>query len=569
MAKAKFSLGSILSLFKSFLDSMSSPISGFDMTDVKVNEKGDVFSSVFSFKSDSKITDISGEPIDYTVLLQALNGKKVLQPLFDNIAKLPDNSVSSGDKAALCAVLGVDFGPGVGDLMEDSDSGASDQNEPVETSTLTPITADDTTDQNFADQQNTPAFQPTKGVGLLGFDFANGDMNQSLGKFAGYDWSWGKIANSYLVYGLECETPGAAFGSIENVKLDRCSDLIAEYLTKTGKLVSTEEIKVDPMTLAKPILMNMQTALIKYFSKVADKITAGDANKKAELADQETEEEQAEKQAQAEKDKMVEVYDYRDDPDGKLVDTVDKTTPEGIAKLQGYAAQGLSGKSGPLGQSDASGNFIPASKHIDVTLKKIIATSEIKLTAINANYNPSEVLDDLEEILDQDDFIDVLTEDPQTFAIDVDEDGFDIEPCDECMSADPCATLCEVFKAGIRAYRNFYIIHWMSSGNDMMKLHLLAEEMYGQIIQEIDTVGELLVEKQGTVPQLDFPCDYVPVQDYDFQTGLTEIKPLIQMYIDCIDLAYLNQDSYVQSQMDEWLAYWNKQLNYFVERQEI
>ena len=103
----------------------------------------------------------------------------------------------------------------------------------------------------------------------------------------------------------------------------------------------------------------------------------------------------------------------------------------------------------------------------------------------------------------------------------------------------------------------------------MMKLHLLAEEMYGQIIQEIDTIGELLVEKQGTVPQLDFPCDYVPVQDYDFQTGLAEIKPLIQMYIDCIDLAYCNQDSYVQSQMDEWLAYWNKQLNYFVERQEI
>lgn len=567
MAKSKFSLGSILSLFKSFLDSMSSPISGFDMTDVKVNEKGDVFSSVFSFKSDSKITDISGEPIDYTVLLQALNGKKVLQPLFDNIAKLPDNSVSSGDKAALCAVLGVDFGPGVGDLMEDSGSGASDQNEPVETSTLTPITADDTTDQSSADQQNTPAFQPTKGVGLLGFDFANGDMDQSLGKFAGYDWSWGKIANSYLIYGLECETPGAAFGSIENVKLNRCSDLVAEYLTKTGKLVSTEEVKVDPMTLAKPILMNMQTALIKYFSKVADKITAGDANKKAELADQETEEEKSTREKAeadaAQKEKMIDVYMYDENHQLENVGTFDTTTQEGISQYNALVGKG--------GYFDANGNNLTllSSKHIDLTLKKITATSEIKLTAVTANYNPSEVLDDLEEILDQDDFIDVLTEDPQTFAIDVDDDGFDIEPCDECMSADPCATLCEVFKAGIRAYRNFYIIHWMSSGNDMMKLHLLAEEMYGELIQEIDIIGELLVEKQGTVPQLDFPCDYVPVQDYDFQTGLTEIKPLIQMYIDCIDLAYLNQDSYVQSQMDEWLAYWNKQLNYFVERQEI
>ena len=101
-----------------------------------------------------------------------------------------------------------------------------------------------------------------------------------------------------------------------------------------------------------------------------------------------------------------------------------------------------------------------------------------------------------------------------------------------------------------------------------MKLHIMAEEMYGELIQEIDTIGELLVEKQGTVPQLDFPCDYVPVQDYDFQTGLDQIKSLINMYIDCIDYAYCNQDSDVQSTLDEWLRYWNKQLNYFVERQE-
>jgi DNA-binding ferritin-like protein len=174
----------------------------------------------------------------------------------------------------------------------------------------------------------------------------------------------------------------------------------------------------------------------------------------------------------------------------------------------------------------------------------------------------------MDEIVGQPEFIESLSEDPTTYAIDVDEDGFDIEPCEECLECGPCEGLCEVFKSGIRAYRNLYILHWMAKGNDMMKLHIMAEEMYGELIQEIDTIGELLVEKQGTVPQLDFPCDYVPVQDYDFQTGLTQIQSLIQVYIDCIDYAYCNQTSDVQSTLDEWLRYWKKQLNYFVERQE-
>ena len=220
-----------------------------------------------------------------------------------------------------------------------------------------------------------------------------------------------------------------------------------------------------------------------------------------------------------------------------------------------------------MGFVDSQGNPIKKSKHIDVTLKKITATSEVQLLGLNADYSPSETLSDLEEILSQDEFLDTLTEEPQSFAIAVDDDGYDIEQCEACET-DPCATLCETFKAAIRAYRNFYIIHWMSHGNDMMKLHLLAEELYGEIIQEIDTMGELLVEKQGTVPQLDFPCDYVPVQQYDFQGSLEVLKSLIQTYIDCIDYAYPNQTSDVQSTLDEWLRYWNKQMNYFIKNQE-
>ena len=175
----------------------------------------------------------------------------------------------------------------------------------------------------------------------------------------------------------------------------------------------------------------------------------------------------------------------------------------------------------------------------------------------------------VDDIINQDEFFDTLTEEPQSYSIDVTDEGYDIEQCDEQLECDSCKILEEVFFAAIQAYRNLQIVHWMSSGPDMMKIHTMSEEMYYELSQEIDTLGELLVEKCGTIPQLDFPCEYIDIKKYDLQSGLDAIKIVISPYIDVIDYAYPNQTSDVQSTLDEWLRYWNKQLNYFVKGQEI
>jgi DNA-binding ferritin-like protein len=108
----------------------------------------------------------------------------------------------------------------------------------------------------------------------------------------------------------------------------------------------------------------------------------------------------------------------------------------------------------------------------------------------------------------------------------------------------------------------------MAKGNDMMKLHLLAEELYKELIEEIDTLGELMVEKCGTVKGLDFAWNPVTTREYEFQESLVIIKDFIQNYVDTIDYAYCNQTSDVQSTFDEWLRFWNKQMNYFIKNQE-
>ena len=494
-------LDKLLGFLKGFLNSMPSPIEGFTMKDVKVKEEGDVFSSLFSFsagvnedvdyevgdntisRTGQGVKDIGGNDIDVYVLLKALNARDVFSPILSGLNTM--GSMQAKEKAALFTVL---LGEDRGDDL-------------------------------------TVAGAKSRKAGLLGVDLINGGgdpFKYETAPFAGKSWSWGDIADDGLKYGLECQSPGAAYGSISNVPLAKCEDLIKEYLVDTAQVIaSADEVHIDIMDFVTPILLRMQAWLIKYYEAAIAKYNPDNVDNPESWED-------APQQGPADTDEVSE-------------DLTDKETEQFGGGM---------------------------SKHIDVTLQKIAGTTEFNMTAIKANYDPSLVLEDMDEIISQPEFIESLPEELTTYAIDVDDDGFDIEPCPECMECAPCEGLCEVFKAGIRAYRNLYIIHWMSNGNDMMKLHLMAEEMYGELIQEIDTIGELLVEKQGTVPQLDFPCDYVPVQNYDFQTGLTQIQSLIQMYIDCIDYAYCNQDSDVQSTLDEWLRYWKKQLNYFVERQD-
>lgn len=508
-------LDKLLGFLKGFLSSMPSPIEGFSMNDVKVKEEGDVFSSLFSFSAgvnedveyavgDDTITrtgqgvkDIGGNDIDVYILLRALNARDVFNPILSGLNQF--NSLDDKEKAALFTVL-------LGEGREDD---------------------------------LTVAGAKSREEGLLGINLISGSgspFKYKTAPFNGQSWSWGDIADDALRYGLECQSPGADYGSITNVPLTKCEDLIKEYLVDTAKAIATaDEVQIDIMDFVKPILLRMQAWLVKYYEAAIQKYNP-DNVKNPDSWDDDTEPD--------------------DQKQGEANQANDKNTED----------QNMADVSEDLA-AQIENTF--TSKHIDVTLQRIAGTTDFNMTAIRANYDPSLVLADMDEIVGQPEFIESLSEDPTTYAINVDDDGFDIEPCEECLECGPCEGLCEVFKSGIRAYRNLYILHWMAKGNDMMKLHLMTEDMYEELQGEIDTIGELLVEKQGTVPQLDFPCDYLPIQKYDFQTGLSQIKSLIQMYIDCIDYAYCNQDSDVQSTLDEWLRYWNKQMNYFVKGQEV
>lgn len=358
-------------------------------------------------------------------------------------------------------------------------------------------------------------------AGLLGTPLDNTTTLDNLGP-------WKDIAFNKLIYSLLCRADALDTGEIENQNLTDCVRWISKYIEyvsgsieKDKQLSHKEKIKLadninnTALILVIPILKTIQDQLKERYQ---DKLNS-------DLA----------------------LDEFIKQPKAETENSESKESEEANEEMKNTPAE--------------------SSKHINFTLKKIQASNELEILSLDSNYLPGDTLDDIDNIINQEEFLSELTEEPQTFAISVDDEGFDIAPCEEC-EIDPCASLNSVMNTAIIMYRNLYVLHWMAKGNDMMKLHLLTEELYSELIQEIDTLGELLVEKCGTVQNLDFEWTPIAVRNYEFQESLVILKDFIQNYIDTIDYAYPNQTSDVQSTLDDWLRYWNKQMNYFIKNQE-
>ena len=80
---------------------------------------------------------------------------------------------------------------------------------------------------------------------------------------------------------------------------------------------------------------------------------------------------------------------------------------------------------------DSTASGIANSKHVDVTLSYIKSSEEVTLNAIYASYDVNDAMNALQQVVDNDDFVAVLTEDPQSFRITDEGDDFDVVLIDQ------------------------------------------------------------------------------------------------------------------------------------------
>lgn len=355
------------------------------------------------------------------------------------------------------------------------------------------------------------------------------------------DWYWPDIVNE-LSFDIKCECPGYPSGTIGGKNFSEIMSLISIFPTKCGAVpadqVADNAFDVNPTYLVMPILILIQNYLKQYL------------------------------------DSTSEVIYGKQPPTEESGQSSQENTSMDTQNTEQNSSESSTGTPSTMTTTDntntqTGGTNVEKSKKINIKLQKITATSDINLLGIQTDYNPGEALDVVDDILSNPDFTDLITETPQTYEVCVDDDGYDINPCDELI-VHPEENLQQLFIQAIQFSRNLHMIHWLAIGNDMEKLHIKAEELYGELDEEIDLLAELIVEKTGTIIDINKieTWDTVGTQNRTFQQGIECIKQYAQSFIDYIDITYPNQPSDIQSILDDWLRYWNKQINYFIVREQ-
>lgn len=340
-----------------------------------------------------------------------------------------------------------------------------------------------------------------------------------------------------VTFDLMCECIGYDSGKVGGLKINQLVEYIRQYPTLCGAVqqnMMPTDIINDPIDVVLPIVIDIQQVIKSALDETSKLIYGEDASEDSENTtdqnDQDTD---------------------TQNPDNAPEDTNADNTADNTDTTEGEQQPNMQ------------------SKKINMKLQKITGSTDVSLMAIKANFNPGEALDVVDDVLASPEFLDLVTETPQSYEVLVDDEGYDVNPSTDLI-VDPNENLTQLFIQANQFSRNLHMIHWLSIGNDMEKLHIKAEELYGELDQEIDLLAELIVEKTGTIIDINKieTWNTVGTQDRTFQQGIECIKQDAQSFIDYIDITYPNQPSDVQSVLDDWLRYWNKQINYFIVREQ-
>ena len=211
------------------------------------------------------------------------------------------------------------------------------------------------------------------------------------------------------------------------------------------------------------------------------------------------------------------------------------------------------------------------SSKISVTLKKVTASdnsTDIHLCAINAGGNPVRAMRVLSDILDDDEFVDTITEEPVSFEITETASDYDVE---EATGVDTSETFREMLRACVECYHNLQAIHWGAKTSKFRDIHSFVESLIWSIQYNVDTIAEWCVEYTKSVPNV-LEFSYTPLQvadGFDFESAMSAAKAQIDNYISVLECYYVNVEHDVQSVMDNWIRDLKKQSNYVLDRSLI
>lgn len=212
-----------------------------------------------------------------------------------------------------------------------------------------------------------------------------------------------------------------------------------------------------------------------------------------------------------------------------------------------------------------------SSYNVKASFRKITCgkTAEVRLTAVECSDSPSTALMVIDNVLDDEEFIESLPED-KVVSYDIQDENDDIaivelaeefEVADSYEACRVCATkLLDILQT----------IHVNAKGKEFDRLHRNTESLFYDIRYHIDTLAEWSVQHFGSAKscnQIARMYEFnVSQEGYTFDDALPVLRYAIQEYIDCLQLYYCNMSNTAQTTVDNWITSLDKIANYKLAR---
>lgn len=219
--------------------------------------------------------------------------------------------------------------------------------------------------------------------------------------------------------------------------------------------------------------------------------------------------------------------------------------------------------------SSKADDTVKSTNSLKVTLNTITSKTDvsINLTAINANYDIATAMQDLESVLDSEEFVSQLTEEPVSFEITDSGDSYDVQQID-CV--DTFGTVIQLIQAAMQLWANIRVIHWAAKGAQFFDLHDKCDELARRALSDVDIFGEYAVEVNQIAPNPASQfCNSALLADqggFTAEQGYTYMRDEIKRYVNILEALYVNFPHDMQSVIDEMIRVWTKDANYFFTR---
>lgn len=207
---------------------------------------------------------------------------------------------------------------------------------------------------------------------------------------------------------------------------------------------------------------------------------------------------------------------------------------------------------------------IKSNKKLQVKLHKVEANNKvnIELTAINANYSIEEAMTDLNAVLLDDNFVDTLSDTPQSFEIADTGEEYDVNTTSEFNAN---STITHILSAAMLLWCNLKTLHWNAAGNSFFRLHEQLDIYTDELLRQIDILGEISVELICEVPNpgalIDIGACIEPGR-IEMKEGFVVTRHQIDQYVDILNAWYVNFSHDIQSTLDEFIRYWTQESQY-------